>query len=69
MSNREGTKATLKSTGEPAVILYSPPGGHGSGPSTRHLCLLPPQAPGHRRRMQWIRSTKMNFASPTRSDN
>jgi len=50
----EHGNARLKSTGEPVVILNP-----GSGDRYRH-CLLPPQAPWHRSRVQWIGKEKLS---------
>lgn len=53
--------ARLKSTGEPVIIL--PSGGAdqraGTATSGYRLCLLPPQAPRHRKRFEWIRRQKV----------
>jgi len=47
----------LKSTGEPVIILIDDGAdpSRGSAGSGYTLCLLPPQSPGHKPRMQWIR--------------
>lgn len=51
----------LKSTGEPVVILVEDGADphQGSARSGYSLCLLPPQAPGHKPRVQWIRGQRL----------
>ena len=58
----ENFNARLKSTGEPVVILVSDGADRKIGPASSgyRLCLLPPQALGHKRRFQWVRSEKLH---------
>lgn len=58
----EQSNARLKSTGEPVMILASDGANPrvGSATSGYSLCLMPPQAPGHKRRFQWIRSERLD---------
>lgn len=53
-----GRQATLASTGEPVRILYRITDGH-TGQS-RYRCVLPPQVPGHKHRVETIRAEKLN---------
>jgi hypothetical protein len=48
--------AVLQATGEKLVLLHSSASTNG-----RHLCLLPPQQPWHRPRIQEIRSERLQF--------
>jgi len=58
----ENRKAVLKSTGETVTILAHDPRAPGAGATGRHLCVLPPQSPGHRERKEWIGSDKLRFS-------
>jgi len=57
-SNLEsGRQATLASTGEPVRILYRITDGRTD--RSRYRCVLPPQAPGHDRRVETIRTDRL----------
>ncbi|MGY6588392.1 MAG: hypothetical protein ACXIUB_08910 [Wenzhouxiangella sp.] len=49
-------EATLASTGEKVILL-----GSRQANGSRYLCLLPPQQPWHRPRVQEIRGEKLRF--------
>ena len=53
-----GTQATLASTGEKVHILYRVQDGQTG--TTRYRCILPPQAPGHRPRIQTIAAKRFS---------
>ena len=53
-----GAQATLISTGEKVRVLYRVQDGQ-SG-TTRYCCVLPPQAPGHRRRIETIGAHRLS---------
>ncbi len=61
MSNQShheaGTQATLASTGEKVRILYRVQDSHTG--TIRYRCILPPQAPGHRPRIQTIAGKRL----------
>lgn len=52
--------ATLKSTGEPVVILGQ---AAGTGDQQRYLAQLPPQQPWHKPRYQEIRGERLQFSN------
>lgn len=55
---QQPSRATLKATGEPVVILGQ---ATGSGSERRYLVQLPPQQPGHKPRYQEIRGERLQF--------
>ncbi|MCP1727622.1 hypothetical protein J2T60_001622 [Natronospira proteinivora] len=52
-----GHQATLAATGEKVTILYRLHDGQGG--HARYRGILPPQAPGHRERIQTIRAQRL----------
>ena len=54
--------AVLKSTGERVLILGKGRPEGASGDDQWFLCKLPPQAPGHKPRREWIRSSQLEFS-------
>lgn len=56
--HESGAQATLASTGEKVHILYRHQDGQTG--TTRYRCVLPPQAPGHRRRIEIIGAHRLS---------
>jgi hypothetical protein len=57
---QQSSRATLKATGEPVVIIGQ---AAGSGSQQRYLVQLPPQQPWHKPRHQEIRGDKLRFSN------
>ncbi|MCC5865347.1 MAG: hypothetical protein JJU31_09540 [Wenzhouxiangella sp.] len=55
------TNVRLKSTNESVVILVEDGADprHGPARTGYRLCQLPPQSPGHKPRLQWIRGQRL----------
>lgn len=58
----DSNHATLKSTGERVLILSQGRPGGASGTEQWFLCKLPPQAPSHEPRREWIKSSRLTFS-------